>query len=174
MTMPENVSSAADAPASPNAGEQDPSPSIPERIRRLLVEQPYAVFCTQSRSQPYGSLVAFAASGNLKTLVFSTPVTTRKYRLLTECERVAILIDSRSASSEDMMRIEAVTATGHAQVVTPGTEFDRWAALLTSRHPHLAPFVKAESSALIRVDVVRYFHVCRFQEVHQWVPGSDS
>ena len=171
MTMRDGVPSSTDTPASRDpAGEEC---ATRERIRRLLTEQPYAVLCTQSQSQPYGSLVAFAASEDLKMLVFSTPVTTRKYRLLTECEHVSLLIDSRSASSEDMMRIEAVTATGHAQVVAPGPEFERWAELLTARHPHLAPFVRAESSALIRVEVVRYFHVCRFQEVRQWVPGSD-
>jgi nitroimidazol reductase NimA-like FMN-containing flavoprotein (pyridoxamine 5'-phosphate oxidase superfamily) len=148
--------------------------STTERIRKLLAEQPYAVLCTQSQSQPYASLVAFAASDDLKTLVFSTPMATRKFRLLTECEHVALLIDSRATSSEDMMSIEAVTVTGHARVVPAGTEFDRWAGLLTARHPHLAAFVRAESTALIRVDVVRYFHVCRFQEVRQWVPGSDS
>lgn len=172
MTMHDGVPSSTDAPASRDPADEQCSTR--DRIRRLLTEQPYAVLCTQSQSQPYGSLVAFAASEDLKTLVFSTPVTTRKYRLLTECEHVSLLIDSRSASSEDMMRIEAVTVTGHAQVVAPGTEFDRWSALLTAHHLHLAPFVRAESSALIRVEVVRYFHVCRFQEVRQWVPGSDS
>ena len=172
MTVPDDISRLPDALGPQDLRDQECP--IPERIRGLLVEQPYAVLCTQSQSQPYGSLVAFAASEDLKTLIFSTPVTTRKYRLLTECEHVAILIDSRSASPADMMQIEAVTVTGHAQVVAPGTEFDRWAGLLTARHPHLAPFVRAESSALVRVDVVRYFHVCRFQEVHQWVPGSDS
>jgi len=172
MTMPDDVSSPPDALGSREPADQECL--SPERIRRLLVEQPYAVLCTQSQSQPYGSLVAFAASEDLKMLVFSTPVTTRKYRLLTECEHVSLLIDSRSASSEDMMGIEAVTVTGHAHVVAAGTEFDRWAGLLTARHPHLSEFVRAESSALVRVEVVRYFLVCRFQEVRQWVPGSDS
>jgi hypothetical protein len=73
-----------------------------------------------------------------------------------------------------MMGIEAVTVTGHARVVAGGTEFDSWAGLLTARHPHLSAFVRAESSALVCVTVVRYFHVSRFQEVRQWVPGSDS
>jgi nitroimidazol reductase NimA-like FMN-containing flavoprotein (pyridoxamine 5'-phosphate oxidase superfamily) len=172
MTMPDRVPNSTDATVS--QGSADEECSVPERIRRLLAEQPYAVLCTQSKSQPYGSLVAFAASEDLKNLVFATAVTTRKYRLLTECEHVAFLIDSRSTSSGDMMQIEAVTATGHAQVVAAGTEFDRWAGRLTARHPHLAPFVKAETSALVRVEVVRYFHVHRFQEVRQWMPGSDS
>ena len=144
------------------------------RIRRLLMEQGYAILCTQSQSQPYGSLIAFAASDDLKTIVFATPVTTRKYRLLTECEHVALVVDSRSIFPSDMMRIEAVTATGRARVVGTGTEFDRWAGLLTARHPHLAAFVRSQSSALVCVEVLRYLHVCRFQEVRQWVPGNAS
>jgi nitroimidazol reductase NimA-like FMN-containing flavoprotein (pyridoxamine 5'-phosphate oxidase superfamily) len=155
--------------------ESDPA-DLParERIRRLLASQPYAVLCTQSESQPYGSLIAFAASEDLRILVFATPVATRKYRLLTECPNVAVLFDSRSSSPDAMMEIEAATATGHARVVPPGPEFDRCAPLLTARHPHLRPFVAAPSTALVRVEVVRYFHVCRFQEVRQWVPGVDT
>ncbi len=158
-------------------GSPDPTDigfSIQDRIRQLVTEQDYAVLCTQGHSQPYGSLVAFAASDDLSTLVFSTPVTTRKYRLLTECDHVAMLIDSRSVCPDEMMDIEAVTGTGHAEIVKTGPEFDRWAGLLISRHPHLAAFVNAESSALVRVEVIRYFYVRRFQEVRQWVPRNDS
>ena len=36
----------------------------------------------------------------------------------------------------------------------------------------LETFVKAESCALIRIDVLRYFHVERFQEVREWEPTS--
>jgi nitroimidazol reductase NimA-like FMN-containing flavoprotein (pyridoxamine 5'-phosphate oxidase superfamily) len=148
--------------------------SARERIRRLMAAQPYAVLCTQSGSQPYGSLVAFAASDDLGSIVFATPTATRKYRLLTECPNVAVLVDSRSGSPEDLMGLEAVTATGRARVVDAGPELDLLAGLLVTRHPHLRSFVEAPSSALVRIDVVRYFHVCRFQEVRQWVPGDAS
>ena len=89
MTLPDDVPSIDDVMVSQDTADEECS--TPERIRRLLTEQSYAVLCTQSQSQPYGSLVAFAASEDLKTLVFSTPVTTRKYRLLTECEHVCAL-----------------------------------------------------------------------------------
>jgi nitroimidazol reductase NimA-like FMN-containing flavoprotein (pyridoxamine 5'-phosphate oxidase superfamily) len=172
MTTPDRAPDSTDTTSSP--GHAYKVQSTQEGIRTLLTQQPYSVLCTQSQSQPYGSLVAFAASDDLKTIVFATPVSTRKYRLLTECAHVALLIDSRSDAPQNMMGIEAVTATGRAQVVPPGAEFDRWAGLLTARHPHLTTFVQAESSARVRVEVVRYFHVCRFQEVHQWVPGISS
>ena len=146
--------------------------SIQDRIRGLIETQPYAVLCTQGQSQPYGSLVAFAASDDLKNIVFSTPIATRKYRLLSECEQVALLVDNRSAYPHDLMQIEAVTATGCAQVVAPSPNFDRWAGLLIDRHPHLADFVLGKSCALVRVAIERYFHVGRFQEVRQWGPGA--
>jgi len=146
--------------------------TLQQHIGRLIKRQLYAVLCTQGQSQPYGSLVAFAASEDLKSIVFSTPVATRKYRLLSECEHVALLVDNRSAYPHDLMQIEAVTATGRARVVAPSENFDRWAGLLIDRHPHLADFVLGKSCALVRVAIERYFHVGRFQEVRQWVPGA--
>jgi hypothetical protein len=96
---------------------------------------------------------------------------TRKYRLLTECDHVALVVDSRASSPDRLMEIEAVTVTGRALAIDRGAEFDRWAELLVSRHPYLQSFVKAATCALFRVDVVRFLHVSRFQEVRQWVPN---
>jgi hypothetical protein len=70
------------------------------------------------------------------------------------------------------MEVEAVTATGRAEAVGPGEEFERWARLLTDRHPYLARFVRSASCTLFRVRIVRYFHVTHFQEVRQWVPQN--
>lgn len=141
-----------------------------QRIRALLDEQPFAVLCTQGGGQPYGSVIAYAVGPELRAVTFATPKATRKYRLLRECESVALVIDSRTKFPEDMMKVEAITATGRAVQLDPGPEFDRWASLLTQRHPQLCSFVYAPSSALFRIDVHRYLHVSRFQEVHQWIP----
>jgi hypothetical protein len=146
--------------------------AIQDRIRRLIDSQFYAVLCTQGQSQPYGSLVAFAASDDLQNIIFSTPIATRKYRLLSECENVALVVDSRSISAQDLMKIEAVTATGRAQIMKTCPDFDHWARLLINRHPHLANFVFAESCALVRVGVIQYLYVGRFQEVEQWAPDA--
>jgi len=147
---------------------------LAKRIGRLVRGQPYGVLCTQSDSQPYGSLVALAATDDLSALVFSTPITTRKYRLLCACDHVAVVMDSRSGAPDELMQVEAVTATGRVHVVPRGPDFERWGGLLLGRHPHLAAFVLAESSALFRVEVVRYFHVSHFQEVRQWIPTRTS
>jgi len=150
--------------------EEFEDPTLPERIRRLVEQERFAILATQGEGQPYASLVAFATSEDLSTTVFATPKATRKYHLLMQCDRVALLVDSRSQGEKDMMKIEAFTATGKTTRLDSGPARDRWANLLIDRHPHLESFVKAPSTALFRIDIIRYFHVSRFQEVRQWRP----
>ena len=160
-----------DAEDSPGATD---TPAVRDRIQRLADQQPYAVLCIQGEGQPYGALVAFAFSGDLQHVAFVTPVATRKYRLLSECDHVALVIDNRPNKADELMEIEAVTVTGRSQMIERGPEFDEWADLLIARHPYLKAFVNAATCALFRVDVVRFLHVARFQEVNQWIPGSHS
>ena len=61
MIPPDDVPGNAKTAASQD-GIDDEQRSAPARIRGLLMAQSYAVLCTQSQSQPYGSLIAFAAS----------------------------------------------------------------------------------------------------------------
>ena len=56
-------------------------PAVLESIQALVHHEPFAVLCTQAGGQPYGSLVGFAFSVDLKHFVFATPMATRKYRL---------------------------------------------------------------------------------------------
>jgi len=170
MSADETRSSTGDSTMGPNNAEADPR--LAERIRRLTTEQPYAVLCTQGHGQPYGSVVAFAFAHDLSFAVFATSVATRKYRLLTECDRVALVVDNRPDYPKDMMKVEAFTATGHVKEVGRGAEFDEYSRLFINRHPQLESFVRAASCALFRIDIVRFFHVTRFQEVGQWVPPS--
>jgi nitroimidazol reductase NimA-like FMN-containing flavoprotein (pyridoxamine 5'-phosphate oxidase superfamily) len=148
---------------------EDPR-SLAERIKALVDTEPYAVLCTQGEGQPYASLVAFAFTEDLHTAVFVTPMATRKYKLLVDCVRVALLVDNRPSHPDDMMKVEAVTATGRASEIARGPVFEQRAALLLRKHSYLEAFVRAESCALFTIDITRFFHVSRFQEVQQWVP----
>jgi hypothetical protein len=152
------------------AVSSDPGSQLAKSIRRLVSEQLYGVLCTQGQGQPYGSLIAFAFSDDLSRAVFATPTATRKYHLLTECDRVSLVVDNRPHYPHDMMKVEALTATGRAMEVPRGPSFEELESLLIGRHPQLKSFVKASSCALFRIDVVRFFHVGRFQEVGQWTP----
>ena len=148
--------------------------ALDRRITRLIESQPFAVLCTQGQGQPYGSLVAYAVTEDLAQAVFATSKATRKFRLLSECDHVALVIDNRPEFPDQLMEIEAVTATGRAVMVEEGDDFERWARLLTERHEYLNNFVRSASCGLFRIRIVRYFHVSRFQEVRQWVPEIDG
>jgi len=154
--------------------EEDPGVSIQDQIRALMFEQPYAVLCTQGGGQPYGSVIAFAVNQDLNAAVFATPTATRKFRLLSECDQVALVVDNRSADPGDISHIHAVTATGRAVDLSNYDAGDYWQKLLINKHPVMHDFVCAPSTALIRIDILRYFHVTRLQEVYQWIPPPPS
>ncbi len=142
-----------------------------QRIRALFESQSYGVLCTQGGGQPYGSVVAFAFAADLAALFFATPMTTRKFHLLSSCDRVAMVIDSRSTHSNDLTRVEAVTLTGRAVPLDTGPERDQCLRLLLERHSGLRSFFRAPTTALVRIEVTRYLHVSRFQEVSEWAPA---
>ncbi len=156
---------------SDSATEAEHEP-LESRVRGLMETQPYGVLCTHGEGHAYGSLVAFAVSEDLTAAVFATPVTTRKYKLLTEHDRVALVVDNRPDFPDDTMRVRAVTATGTAREVLTAAEREHWSRLLVSKHPSIEAFVAAESCALFRIELARYFFVTRFQEVDVWVPGG--
>jgi len=170
---PDETALGPDFHTDPPSDETD-NPTLPQRIRLLFERERFAVLSTQGEGQPYASLIAFTISEDLSTAVFATPTATRKYHLLMNCDRVAFLVDSRSRGEKDMMKIEAITATGRATCLAPGPERDLWAGLHVEHHPHLESFVQSPSCALFRIDIIRYFHVGRFQEVSQWRPPRNS
>jgi len=100
-------------------------PAVLESIRALVHHEPFAVLCTQAGGQPYGSLLAFAFSEDLKAFVFATLIATRKYCLLSECDHVALLVDNRGSFLDDMMKVSAVTVTGRASRVEPDAGLQR-------------------------------------------------
>jgi nitroimidazol reductase NimA-like FMN-containing flavoprotein (pyridoxamine 5'-phosphate oxidase superfamily) len=145
--------------------------SVRDRIRKLLASQRFAILCTQGQAQPYASIVGFTASDDLKYIYFPTPKTTRKYRLLTRCSKVAIQADNRSHFPKKFMSVESVTATGKAVEIKDKKETLAVADILQKRHPYLRTFFHSPTCALIRVRVLRYFYVSKFQEVGQWTPA---
>ncbi len=144
-------------------------------LRRLLQElfaaQRLAVLATQGGGQPYASLVAFAASEDLKHLLFATARTTRKYANLVSADgKAALLIDSRTNQEDDFHRAMAVTATGVAATVEDDQR-PRWLPLYLARHPHLEDFVTSPTCALLRLKVDCYYIVTHFQRVMELRPA---
>ena len=133
-------------------------------LRKLLGSQRLAVLATHRGGQPHASLVGFAASEDLKRIVFATPKSTRKYANLKADGRVAMLIDSRSHRVSDFKKAAAVTVVGRIREVKR-KKGSRFAELFLRKHRHLAEFVASGATALMVVDVERYSVVTSFQDV---------
>ena len=135
-----------------------------EQITTLFDSQMLAVLSTQSRDQPYASLVAFAADDNLEQLFFLTPNTTRKYENLIDSPKVAILVNNSVNQADDIYNAISVTGIGTAAVVETSDK-TQLLNMYLKKHPHLKGFSKAPTTAFICVAMKRYFMVNQFQNV---------
>ncbi len=136
------------------------------RLRGLLAEQKLAVLATSEQGAPYTSLVAFAATPDLRALLLATERATRKYANMRAEPRVALLVDNRAHRDSDLQEAIAATALGHAEAVE-GAEREPLQELFLARHPQLESFVRAPACVLVRVWVEVYYLVGSFQQVFE-------
>ena len=143
---------------------------IKGKISDLVNGQLFGVLCTQADGQPYGSMIGFAFSDDLKYAVFSTPRATRKYKNLTQCPNVSLVVNNREKNPYELMKIQAFTAIGSAEEIIDKKEHSRWSKLLLSRQSCLKKFLESPTTALFRIQISRYFFVSYFQDVREWAP----
>lgn len=139
-------------------------------IADLCATQRLAVLATDMGGHPYANLVAFAATDDLREVLFATIRTTRKFSNLEGNHRVSLLVDDRSNSADDFRDAAAVTIMGTARELA-GEERAARLPLYLSRHPYLDDFVASPTCALIAVAVERCVLVTRFQTVTEVVPA---
>ena len=139
---------------------------LKETIKALLDSQRLAVLATQGQIRPYGSLVAFAATEDLKSILFATTRATRKYANLLKNPGVALVIDTRTNQTADFADAAAVTALGDVEEIADH-EQQELVSIYLDKHPYLREFVASPTTALLRVDVKTYIMVSRFQNVQE-------
>jgi len=135
-------------------------------IRNLLESQRLAVLSTQNHGQPYGNLIAIAATDDLKHLLFATNRATHKYANLMADSRVAVLVDNRRNDVSDFTAAAALTALGKAWELQ-GVERQQFLKVYLGKHPYLEEFAAGPTCALLRVKVDKYIVVTRFQDVRE-------
>lgn len=133
-------------------------------LSELFSQQKLAVLATQGKNGPYGNLVAFLASLDLRCLVFATPKATRKFNNIIERPMVAFVIDNRSNSLDDFFQAVAVTAIGRASELK-SHDRESFLELYGKKHPNLRGFASDPGCALMKIDVEKYTCVFRFQNV---------
>jgi heme iron utilization protein len=133
-------------------------------VKTLLASQKFAVLSTQEKNHPYMNLVAFAETGDLRTILFATTRATRKYGNIAAKSGVALLVDNRSNEVADIREAMAVTVIGTAWEVSESLR-DQLDRVYLEKQPHMKEFLSSPSTALIKVDVESYILVSRFQDV---------
>ncbi|MGB5294345.1 MAG: pyridoxamine 5'-phosphate oxidase family protein [Thermoanaerobaculia bacterium] len=135
-----------------------------EILRGLLESQLLGVLGTQHEGEPYTSLVGFAATPDLKQLLFATGRSTRKLANLEADARASMLVDNRRNRSTDFTEASAATAIGAVEEIQEQErpDFER---LFLAKHPHLESFVQSPSCVLLRLRVSVYMVVTQFQHV---------
>ena len=140
-----------------------------EMLTDLFNSQKLAGLATQSGGQPHNCLVAFAATDELRSLLFATRRDTQKFRDISANPPVSILIDNRGNSEADFEQAVAVTVKGIAGEIG-GPQRDSLAEHYLSKHPYLGNFVRNPNVALIRVEVSEYL-VASFDATEVIKPG---
>jgi len=123
-------------------------------LREVVSTQYFAVLNTLGQGLPYSNLVSFAATDDLKSLVFVTGRNTRKYRNMQDNHSISLLIDNRTNRPSDTSHAVAITAVGTAREEIDNKSL--FQAILLARHPQLRHFVEAPDSAIMLVTIREY------------------
>jgi general stress protein 26 len=135
------------------------------RIKLVMASQLYGVLSTQGEDGlPHSSIIAFASADGLGSIVFATPMNTRKHRNMIARPGVAFFVDDRRENREEFMQVVGIEAAGQAAELA-GDEKQAYRSILLAKHPQMASFVDSPDSALIRVAVKEYDVVDQFQHV---------
>ncbi|MGC8602657.1 MAG: pyridoxamine 5'-phosphate oxidase family protein, partial [Desulfomonilaceae bacterium] len=133
-------------------------------LRNLFSSQRFGALATLEPTHPYLNLVAFAATHDLKNILFATTRTTRKYSNIATQSGVAMLVDNRSNEASDLRRAIAVTVIGTAIELEENEKTDSERIYLV-KHPQMKEFLASPTTALIKLNVDYYYLVTRFQNI---------
>ena len=138
--------------------------SLINRLKQLFESQKLTVLATQEPDHPYLSLMAFAFTDDLGSLIVATRRETRKYSNLMNRPGVSVLIDNRSNQENVFQNTLAVTGIGQAEEIE-GEEKGLLKELFLQSHPELEAFVQSPECALIKITMDCYYIISQFQEV---------
>jgi heme iron utilization protein len=137
-------------------------------LRQVVSTQYFAVLNTIGQGLPYSNLVSFAATDDLRSLIFVTGRNTRKYRNIQDNHNISLLIDNRTNKPSDTSRAIAIAVIGTAREEIDNKSLLR--DIFLARHPQLRHFVEAPDNAVMLVTIREYI-VAAFDKA-QTVPIS--
>lgn len=132
-------------------------------MKDLLSSRNFAVLATESDHHPYTNLISFVPSDDFLHLYFPTRKATQKFLNITKNPHVALLIDDRKNSPEDLLNAITIIALGDAQELVEHSKVIE--TLFIQRHPGLSTFLSDPCCVLVDVSVKAYQIVQHFEEI---------
>lgn len=150
--------------------EIDEKIKLEAMLESLLQSQKLGVLSTIDKNKPYNSLVAFINDDSLKNIIFATSRESRKYRNILQNPRVSFLIDNRENRQQDFEIAFALNAQGLAAELD-GPEEKIYKKQYLNYFPYLEDFISVPSIAFMKIEVLEYNIVSRFQNTVTYKPG---
>ena len=85
------------------------------RLKTVLKGQRLGILATRGTDYPYQNIVSYSVSGDLKQLIFATSRASEKYANIQRCPRVALFVDNRKNTEQDLITAVGITALGDAK-----------------------------------------------------------
>ena len=120
-----------------------------DRVTEIIRENDICVLATAGADGPHTSLMAYAGSGDFRTIYLATPRNTRKYRNLCAQPRVSLMVDTRDEDPRG--EVKALTIAGCADEIRDDAEAAAVRNVLLGRHPQLQSLLAQPDIAFIRV-----------------------
>jgi nitroimidazol reductase NimA-like FMN-containing flavoprotein (pyridoxamine 5'-phosphate oxidase superfamily) len=135
-------------------------------LNTLFQNQKLLALATQEPGNPYLSLMAFAMTEDLRSLIVATQKGTRKYNNMVNSPGVSFLIDNRSSERDLFRQTMAVTGLGRAMEIE---ERDKEAlmTLYLKKNPELEAFVRSPECALFKLVIDDLVVIDHFREAEE-------
>lgn len=137
------------------------------KVYELMTHQQFGILTSIGSDGPHSSLIAFAVTNNLKTVLFMTLQETRKYANIIANPNVSLLVDNRPANSKEISGCFALSAYGTVKKV------DLNSAVATKElfafcHPELAQYLDKPTYSLFSVSIKKYEVINGLSEVYTY------
>jgi heme iron utilization protein len=145
--------------------------TIKEYVEGVLKTSGFAVLATEGNGQPHTSLIAITPFGNFRQLIFATYRNTRKYRNLSQNNKVAVLIDGGVFNMKGLKDSVVLTIIGNTEEISIRENEAAYQAHL-KRHPEMESFILSSDCALILVSAQSYQVVYGIDDI-RWITADD-
>ena len=137
-------------------------------VEKTLETQKFGVLATLMGEYPYTGAVTFAAPPDARYIIFATPRHTRKYVNLKSHPKASLFVSNAANQAEDIFGAIGITAVGDVEELHHTPASQHYYDLLCGRHPCLKEFIASDTTAVFKLNVLKYYVVRDFQRVFEF------